>query len=394
MIIVEILIFSYLATYALYNLILSVGAKIARKKTFPRSHNYNNIAVLIPGYKEDAVIEHVVKDALQQSYPSEHYEIIVIADSFQDATLEKLAKLPIKVIKVQFERSTKAKALNAAFEALTDQYEIAVILDADNLMEKDYLHKINDAYNHGHHAIQAQRTAKNDTNSFAVLDGISEAINNFIFRKGFNAIKVSSTLIGSGMAFNYKLLKDSLLNIDAVGGFDRELQILVNKAGHKILYLEDALVYDEKVENPEVLKNQRRRWISSQFIYLRKYFFTGLKSLFQFDLNLFSMTIISNVFLPRILILALIPLLILFYALLNTYLHLTPWHYVTIYICIIFSIIIAIPAKFINKKLLRAIFRLPHTMLIMTKSMFTVKGANKKFIHTPHTAPGATQKNR
>src|SRR5690606_18060167 len=151
--------------------------------------------------------------------------------------------------------------------------------------EKDYLHKNNDAYHQGHHAIQAQSTAKNATNSLADLDGISEAINNFTFRKLCNAINVSSTLLGSGMPLNYKLSKDTLLNIDAVGGFDRELQILVNKAGHKILYLEDALVYDEKVENPEVLKNQRRRWISSQFIYLRKYFFTGLKSLLQFDLN-------------------------------------------------------------------------------------------------------------
>lgn len=394
MVLIEILIFSYLGIYALYNFILSLGGKLATKKTFPKSNIYNKIAVLIPGYKEDAVIIHVVEDALKHNYPSEYYDVIVIADSFQEATLKKLSALPIKLIKVQFEKSTKAKALNAAFEKLGEDYEIAVILDADNLMEKDFLHKINDAYENGHYAIQTQRTAKNDNNSIAVLDGISEAINNFIFRKGFNALNISSTLIGSGMAFNYKLLKDSLRDIKAVGGFDRELQILINKAGHKILYLEDAIVYDEKVENPEVLQNQRRRWISSQFIYLRKYFFLGLKSLLKFDFNLFSMTIISNVFLPRILILAIIPLLILLYALLNSYLYLTASHYIVIYGLIIFSIVIAIPSRFLNMKLLRAISRLPHTILIMIKSMFSLKGANKKFIHTPHTATGASQKKK
>lgn len=394
MILIEILIFSYFTTYSLYSFILSLSGKIIKKKVFSRSNSYNKIAVLIPGYKEDAVIVHVVEDALKHNYPSEHYDVIAIADSYQETTLITLSALPIKLIKVQFEKSTKAKALNAAFEKLGEDYEIAVILDADNLMEKDFLHKINDAYNQGHCAIQAQRTAKNDTNSFAVLDGISEAINNFIFRKGFNALNISSTLIGSGMAFNYKLLKESLRNIDAVGGFDRELQILINKAGHKILYLEDALIYDEKVEHPEVLQNQRRRWISSQFIYLRKYFLVGLKSLLKLDFNLFSMTIISNIFIPRVLILAIIPLLILLYALLKPYLYLTASHYIVIYLLIIFSIVMAIPSRFFNKKLLRAMFRLPHAMLIMIKSMFSLKGANKKFIHTPHTATGASQKKK
>lgn len=394
MIILEIVVFSYFALYGVCSFIFSVGAKFQKKISFPTTQKKNKIAVFIPGYKEDRVIFPVAKDALNNNYPKEDFDIIVIADSFKESTLEKLSSLPIKVIEVQFDKSTKTKALNAAFATLEDNYEIAVILDADNIMEKDFLRKINNAYNAGYYAIQAQRTAKNDTNSMAVLDGISEAINNYIFRKGFNALNVSSTLIGSGMAFNYRLLKESLQKIKAVGGFDRELQIMINEAGHKILYLEDALVYDEKVEHAEVFQNQRKRWLSSQFIYLRKYFLLGLKSLLKFDFNLFSMTIISNVFLPRILILAIIPLFILIYALLSSYLYLTTSHYIVIYVLVIFSIVLAIPSSFLNIKLLRAISRLPHAILIMIKSMFSLKGANKKFIHTPHIATGASQKKK
>lgn len=384
MIILEIVVFSYFALYATHNFVLSLGAKLQKKKMFPSSDTINKIAVLIPGYKEDDVIVSVAQDALNNNYPKESFDVIVIADSFKESTLEKLSSLPIKVIEVQFDKSTKTKALNTAFATLEDNYEVAVILDADNIMEKGFLRKINDAYNVGHCAIQAQRTAKNDTNSMAILDGISEAINNHIYRKGNNTFGISSTLIGSGMAFNYRLLKETLLKVKAIGGFDRELQVLLSQNGNKILYLEDALLYDEKVESAEVFKNQRRRWISSQFVYLRKFFFPGIKSLFLLDFNTFNMTIMPNLFLPRLLNIALIPVFILIYIVLDSFLTLNYYYYIFIYLLIIVSIILAIPPKFFNKKLVRAIFRLPHTMFIMAKLMFSLRGANKRFIHTPH----------
>jgi cellulose synthase/poly-beta-1,6-N-acetylglucosamine synthase-like glycosyltransferase len=40
------------------------------------------IAVLIPGYKEDGVIIEVAT-ALQQEYPSNLYDVVIIADSFK-----------------------------------------------------------------------------------------------------------------------------------------------------------------------------------------------------------------------------------------------------------------------------------------------------------------------
>ncbi|MDZ7845884.1 MAG: glycosyltransferase [Owenweeksia sp.] len=80
-------------------------------------------AVLIPGYKEDAVIEEVAADAISQGYPNDLYDVIVVADSFKQETLERLEKLPVRVVEVSFEKSTKAKALNKAMETIGDGYE-------------------------------------------------------------------------------------------------------------------------------------------------------------------------------------------------------------------------------------------------------------------------------
>ena len=78
-------------------------------------------AILIPGYKEDEVIIEVTKSALLQKYPMNLFDVIVIADSFEVATLEQLKRLPIKLVEVNFDKSTKSKALNKGMEVVGDE---------------------------------------------------------------------------------------------------------------------------------------------------------------------------------------------------------------------------------------------------------------------------------
>ena len=92
------------------------------------------MAVLIPAYKEDQVITGVAASALKQNYPADKFDVVVIADSLKNETLAKLRAMPIKVVEVFFEKSTKVKALNEAMAVIGDDYDCAVILDADNLM--------------------------------------------------------------------------------------------------------------------------------------------------------------------------------------------------------------------------------------------------------------------
>ena len=263
---IEIILLVYFGAAVLYTLLPSVAGRLARTPTPPPpSSTFNKIAVLVPAYREDEVIIPVAKKMLTQQYPPEYYDVVVIADSLQDETVAQLRTLPIKVLVAQFEKSTKTKSLVYALQSFRGEYDIALISDADNIMEGAFLRKVNDAYNAGHQAIQGRRVAKNLNTPFAVLDATSEIINNHIYRQGFNALGLSSSLVGSGMAFNYADLLHCLEQIDAVGGFDRVLQLFMIAKRHYILYLRNALIYDEKVENSQAFTNQRRRWIASQF---------------------------------------------------------------------------------------------------------------------------------
>ena len=158
-----------------------------------------------------------------------------------------LRSLPVKLIEVSFDKSTKSKALNKAMAQLTNPYDIAVVLDADNIMAPDFLQQVNTAYAAGYKAIQGHRTAKNLNTSWAVLDAVSEEINNHIVRKGHRVLGLSSAIIGSGMAFDYSYFKAIMADVKAVGGFDKEIELRMLKERNTIIYLSQAcLLYTSR----------------------------------------------------------------------------------------------------------------------------------------------------
>lgn len=386
----EYIIFIYFAFAAVYVFIFSFAAIFPSRKTKVKANEMRKMAVLIPGYKEDAVIVDVANDALNQEYPKELYDVVVIADSFRPETIDALKALPIKLVEVSFEKSTKSKALNKAMETIGDNYDVAVILDADNLMASDFLSKVNFSFNCSFKVVQGHRIAKNLNTQFAVLDAISEEINNHIFRKGHRNLGLSSALIGSGMAFDYKLFKTTMGNVNAIGGFDKELELKLLRDKIKIEFLNKAVVLDEKVQKSEVFANQRKRWLSAQFIYFKRYFFSGLKHLLIHGNVDFFDKVYQMVSPPRVLLLGLTTLFTLIYGALAFFpdiqnyltIQFIPW--LAVVVLVYASFVLAIPISFYNAKTLKALFSLPKAFILMLLSLFKLKGANKKFIHTAH----------
>jgi cellulose synthase/poly-beta-1,6-N-acetylglucosamine synthase-like glycosyltransferase len=386
----EYILIIYFGFAAVYIFIFALAGIFPRKKNQNKSKVFRKVAVLIPGYKEDAVIVEVAKEALKQNYQKKKFDVVVIADSFKHDTLENLKKLPIKLIEVSFEVSTKSKALNQAMNQLGENYDIALILDADNVMEENFIDKINHAFEKGFRVVQGHRVAKNTNTSFAVLDAISEEINNHIFRKGHRTLGFSSALIGSGMAFDYMFFKNTMANVEAVGGFDKELELKLLKEKNKIEYLHDAIVYDEKVQKSEVFAKQRKRWLSAQFIYFGRYFFPGLYHLF-FKANIdFFDKVYQMVSPPRILLIGLVSIITAFYATIqiifpeNTFLTISITNWLPFFLLVVFAFSLSIPLKFYNARTFKALLALPKAFLLMFASLFKLKGANKKFIHTQH----------
>jgi cellulose synthase/poly-beta-1,6-N-acetylglucosamine synthase-like glycosyltransferase len=379
-----LVLFIYCALSVTYIFILSFWGKFFyRSRTNPyNTRPEKKIAILVPAFKEDTVIVSTAKNLLKLDYPASLYDIYIIADSFKPETLDQLRRLPVQVMEVDFDTSTKTKSLNDAFSRIRPGYDIALICDADNVLAFNFLKKINHCFVNGDRAVQGRRVAKNLDSSYAVLDACSEAINNHIFRKGTSAMGLSSALIGSGMAFDFSLIRQVLSEIDAIGGFDKPLQLKVVQQGVTIRYLDDALIFDEKVSSSTAFRQQRERWMSSQFIYLREYFLPAVKQLFKGNLSYFNLAIINNMVMPRAFLLVILPVMIIMAAFIDI-----TWVLAVVGLCMayIVSLGMSIPTVMVNRDLLQAGLKLPKAVGLMFVTLFNIKKANKTFIHTVHT---------
>lgn len=382
---VELFFFGYFCFVTGYSLFFSVAAffyRLPAKKIIPKTAS--QLAVFIPSYKEDAVIIGVARKALQQNFSSQNYDVIIIADSLKPETLYALRSMPVKVHEVHFQKSTKVKSLQSALNAYSG-YDGAVILDADNVMDPDFLSKVNDCLSFGWQAIQGQRTAKNQNNKLAILDGLSEKIANHINRQGASSIGLSCPLIGSAMAFNYDLLKSLYANIDPSSvAEDKDLQYMLMDNGIKIHYVKDAIVYDEKVDNKEVFKNQRKRWLSSHYKYLIRYMGKSIAALWQGKFSLFNIFVLFPIQLPRVMNLGILTIISFAALAVGQWFSFSFMWWVLLLFFYVLSLAMSVPFSNYNRSFFLALLALPQTFVSVVTIHFKLRGASKKFIHTPH----------
>ncbi|RZK39335.1 MAG: glycosyltransferase family 2 protein [Pedobacter sp.] len=374
----------YLMLNCCYLAFFALAGLFNLKKSKKTAATYRKVAVLFPTYQDNDVILESVQTALTHRYGG-IFEVVVIADGLRTDTLEKLNSMGARTIEVFFEKSTKGKAMQFAMDRLKDEgFEIAMILDVDNVMDDDCLNYVNAAFEEGKKVVQAHRTAKNMDSSFAFLDACNEEVNNHIYRKGQAVVGLSAALIGSGMAFNFDYLLHLLNNIGETVGEDKQLDFMIAKDGVKVDYLNDVFVYDEKVENAKVFTKQRTRWIASQVEFMKKYTLAGFVELFKGNIEFFNKTV-QTLLVPRILLLGLL-FLTLAQAFVNPFgPSISFWAGLFISLCL--TLLLSVPKRFYaDKRLYVAIFQIPRAMFGMVIALFSIGKAKKSFMVTPHSS--------
>jgi cellulose synthase/poly-beta-1,6-N-acetylglucosamine synthase-like glycosyltransferase len=383
-----ILLFIYLAVSILYLLVIAIAGRFGKLPAYGINAAKKTIAVIIPSYKEDAIIIDTAQKAAAHNYPADKFTVLVVADKLQPATILALRKIPVTVLEADV--NMKSRSVNAALYFLEEaRYDIAMILDADNVMGPGCLEKVNDAFQRGCQAIQCHRTAKNQETSVAVLDAISEEININLFRRGPAVLGVSAAPIGSGMAFRFGLLKQifSVPHILSNPGEDREIDMQLMKQRIFMHFIDDAWVFDEKVSNPDVFEKQRVRWLEAQVNHIRRFFDEEMKD--APGTTVYYLKFFQNLLLPRLLLIMLLGLL---FALVTcqwlfSFTFLAPPAPWWLALMLSYSVVLflSVPAKFYNAATLKAVGQVPILMIAMVKALLRIKSNRKEFIHTPKT---------
>jgi len=368
----------------LYVFVFSVAATRTKQKSETASFQKHTpcTLVIIPAYKEDEVILASAKSFQQQNFATGCFKTIVIADDLKEETIASLINSGTQVCKLPvLERRNKANAINYLLSRLNDSFDYCIVMDADNIVQHDFVERMSNYLATGAKVIQARRVSKNTDTRLSLLDTYSEIINNHIFRKGQRALGFSSSLIGSGMAFDFQLFKELMRDMNVFSGFDKELELRILERKIKIEYAEEIIVLDEKVSNHAVFVNQRRRWIYAQLHFLSKNYRHAIYQVIanrNFD---YGNKVLQFFLLPRVICLGCLGFLLVASLWLGL-----PFFIYHLFLATLLVTALLLPLKGTQSaaNILRGIVEIPKTFFNMFYAMLTSGMASKKFLHTPH----------
>ncbi len=377
--IIDILLFIPVALTTVYMLIFATASLLGHRKTIVRAKHQNRFVILIPAYRADNTIMQTVLSVLGQSYPQRLFDITVISDHEEEMTNFRLAQLPITLAVPNFESSTKAKSLQFAIKSLPafKIYDVALILDADNVVAPEFLEAVNDAYESaGTKAIQLHRVSKNRDTAAARLDAIFEEINNSVFRLGHINMGLSSAITGSGLVFDFNWFKKNVTKLKTAAE-DKELETLLMQQQIFVDYFNEIFVYDEKTRSTKAFNKQRGRFISTQFN-------TALKNIRYLIPSLFSKRydyadkIIQWMLIPRTVAIAIITLMSCLLPFIYMTLAIKWW---VTFAVIIFAFALATPDYLMDKNFDKSFVKAPFLMIWGLINMIRVRGGKNKFVH-------------
>ena len=279
MIIAFISIESFLAFIFLVCAALSLPAlfsffKGANKSTrFPESEHKARFAIIVPARDESKVIEGNIRSVLASSYPQDKREIYIIVESETDKTVEiarKYADVHIFVRK-DLTGVGKGHALNECLTdifagARKDDFDAFLILDADNLVKKDFLSKMNDAYQAGYDLACGKRDNKDwNVSAVSAASGLTFTAVNTLMNKPKTYLGKTILISGTGFFVRAEKLK-------ALGGWkffslteDYEITTYADCQGWKTAYVEEAVYFDEQPIGLWQSIVQRSRWVKGFF---------------------------------------------------------------------------------------------------------------------------------
>lgn len=276
-----------------YFFVISVFGWRKRTGKYNYSGPRNSYAIIIAAHNEQSVIQNTIKSIKELEYPEELYEIFVIADNCRDDTAQSAREAGAVVYerKDPIERG-KGHALKWMFDLLFQmerKFDAVCILDADNLVAKDFLLQMDKSMAEGYEVVQGYRDMKNPweswiTSSYAITFWLA----NRLCQLPRKYLGMNCTLTGSGYAVRMDILKKIGWEIETLTeDVEFYFQLCLNNV--KIGWAHDAVIYDEQPTTLSQSWKQRKRWMqghfSCTFIYGRRIFhkFMKEKTLQTFD---------------------------------------------------------------------------------------------------------------
>jgi cellulose synthase/poly-beta-1,6-N-acetylglucosamine synthase-like glycosyltransferase/spore germination protein YaaH/peptidoglycan/xylan/chitin deacetylase (PgdA/CDA1 family) len=222
------------------------------------------VAILIPAFNEEKVIERTIQGALDSDYPNLH--VIVIDDGSKDRTLDVAQKAFRKevangrVVILTKPNSGKAEALNFGLEHI-GAAEVFVGIDADTIIAPDAIARMVPHFlNPKVAAVAGNAKVGNRVNLWTRWQALEYITSQNFERRALNTMGAVSVVPGAIGAWRVSAVREAGgYHLDTVAE-DADLTMALLRNGYRVEYEDLALAFTEAPTNANGLMRQRFRW--------------------------------------------------------------------------------------------------------------------------------------
>lgn len=267
------IIASFILFYAFY-MLLTVGIGLFYKSPkLEVSNPKHSVLVFYPIYKpSDKVIANLKKQKIE--FESLNAKVFVLSQEASRSREDELNKIADYFRSEKFSHldgNSYHHALQYAVSEIKNiekKFDSILLMDPDNYMSISSLKRLIEFRISGVDVAISRRKSYSKDTSTSLFDGMSERLNDYMFRRSKSMLGFHPELSGSGMLMDTNLFTQAVIKLDRKSpGMDKQLLIrmMLEKSDLKISYDEDAIVLDEKTEDSEAFNRQRMRWFGNQY---------------------------------------------------------------------------------------------------------------------------------
>lgn len=263
-----------LAAMVLYLDILSLAAALWCRRPQPGLPRHR-FAILVPAHDEETLLPRLLESVRALDYPTDLYDVHVVADNCADATAACAATGGAFVYERTDDRLRgKGYALRWLLSRVRDAgrvYDAYVVVDADSVVAPSFLRVMDAHLMRGDQVIQGYYGVLNGQESWpAALRYAGLALFNGLRPRGRDALGLSSGLRGNGMCFAAPVLTRFGWEAFTLAE-DAELHLQLVGAGIKVTYAPDAIVLAEMPTSLRLARSQNLRWERGRLHMLRSF---------------------------------------------------------------------------------------------------------------------------
>ncbi|NPV26095.1 MAG: glycosyltransferase family 2 protein [Firmicutes bacterium] len=248
------------------------------------THNFpptKRFALITPAHNEELVIKYHIESLKKLNYPSELYDIYIIADNCTDNTAEVARAEGVTVMERFSPQRGKGFALewmfNELFKMEDKHYDAVCVFDADNVVSSNFLTEMNARLLQGYKSIQGYLDTKNPNDSWVTACYATAywSMNRMWQLARYN-LGLSNALGGTGLCIDIEVLKQYGWGAHCLTeDLEFTMKLLLNDI--KTSWCHEAKVYDEKPVYFSQTWKQRTRWLQGHWDVALRYMIPLLK---------------------------------------------------------------------------------------------------------------------